>query len=270
MEPLMRLRDQMIQATEKLALWLLHFLRWAPNSERIAQRFADSAWAEIGVGHWRWAMFWGKCSVALHPAQPWGLTVLALAHVRRGDLAAALALTESAAPVVQANLRASEALGDVALELERLDLAEATYLQVLRVRPHDPRLLAKLAVAIRDQSRLDEAAVLLTRANELDPEDDYTLAALGETRVRQGNWQSGRDLLARSVEITPGLARSHYYLAVALAGLATTSGDRGPWRDALIAASQALALEPGNVEYRRFVDALTKSVRVREEDQSPG
>jgi tetratricopeptide (TPR) repeat protein len=89
-------------------------------------------------------------------------------------------------------------------KLDRLADMERALRHLIELRPNDGHAYNALGYSLADRSlRLDEALVLLEKANTLLPNDPYILDSVGWVNYRKGNHQRAIDFLKRAYEQRP-------------------------------------------------------------------
>ena len=104
-------------------------------------------------------------------------------------------------------------LGNVLLDLRRLDEAEASYRRALAANPHHPSALVALAIACRHLSRPDEAEASCRAALERYPANVEALSLLGELRADRGHFSEAEELFRRALSINPNFVFAYSSIA---------------------------------------------------------
>src|SRR5204863_390613 len=181
----------------------------------------------------------GRASEALHcaeealrqdPHDADALFLLGAAHYRDGDLAAAEARLKQA---IQANDKVAvfhSTLGNAGLAL-RIGR------RALEQDANNPRVMALLAAALRQEGSLEEAIGCAQRAVDLRPADGRSREQLGSLLLKAGSAQSALPHLEECVRLQPRSPQA--LLALAEAHMAL--GDR---EQASQLAQRSSALEP--------------------------
>ena len=87
---------------------------------------------------------------------------------------------------------------------KKFDAAEAEFKKVLEVDPDSPNALNYLGYMLADRNvRLEEAAKMIQRAVELDPENGAYLDSLAWVYYRQGKYSEAEPLLIRAIQQMP-------------------------------------------------------------------
>jgi tetratricopeptide (TPR) repeat protein len=215
------------------------------------------------------------------PGQPVAQLLLGVAHRRRGDLPAALAVLESLARaqpgwfaahhelgITQgAARRGDEAVASLRRALElKPDLgdawreladhlgalgdpegADAAYAQHLKFASRDPRLLEAGAALV--ENRIAQAEALLRAHLKQHPTDIAAIRMLAEVAARLGRFGDSEVLLARCLELAPSFTAARHNYATIL----NRQGKGGP---ALAEIERVLAQEPNNPNYRNLQAAI--------------
>lgn len=98
---------------------------------------------------------------------------------------------------------------------ERLDAAEAIYLEILAQVPDEPNCLHFLGILRHQQGRRAEAVELLQRAIELVPDHAGLWLNLGNVLIEAEQFEPAAQVLARAIELDPGSAMAHNNLGIA-------------------------------------------------------
>jgi len=157
-----------------------------------------------------------------------------IARFESGDAHGALADARRAATLAAPDPHLLAHLGNVALSLDRLDLAEGALERAVDLAPRSPRALNSLGIARERRGRPEAAYRLYLRALAAAP--DYTPAALHAAwiEVRAG---AGEKAAARASALPPS-ARRDVLRLVLEAELARRSGDATAAAEHLRAAAQ--------------------------------
>jgi tetratricopeptide (TPR) repeat protein len=118
---------------------------------------------------------------------------------------------QAAFEVLDAALKAKpeqpDLLYDYAMAAEKLDRLgdmERALRRLIELRPNDGHAYNALGYSLADRSlRLDEALVLLEKANTLLPDDAYILDSVGWVNYRKGNNERAIEFLKRAYERRP-------------------------------------------------------------------
>lgn len=152
-------------------------------------------------------------AIALKPRSMLGWLKRGETYFRRGDHRSALRDLRQATTLDPAALRPLELLGDTNLALERFARAADHYRTYLTLDDREHRLHYKLALALYQDGRADEARTVLTQAARLDdtvPEAHYLLGlCLAEARRHR---EAAR-ALERAVELSPSFLLAREALA---------------------------------------------------------
>jgi len=134
--------------------------------------------------------------------------------------------------------------------------AEAAFRRAFALRPRRATLASNIATALHGQNRDKEAEEMLHVALRLEPNLTGALANLGAVYAQQSRYAESLPYYRRAFAQDPGFARlaSNYSLAL----VARAAEERRAGR-ALVAKAQlqeALAVNPGDAEARRQLQAL--------------
>ncbi|MET0580554.1 MAG: sulfotransferase [Pseudoxanthomonas sp.] len=137
---------------------------------------------------------------------------IALGRARLGD--EAVAALRRAVKLKPDLPQAWLALGDHLMAMDDAQGADAAYANHLRYSTRDPQLLAA-ANALHEQ-RIPEAEALLREQLKRAPTDVAAIRMLAEVAVRLGRNEDAENLLARTLELSPGFhaARHNYALVL--------------------------------------------------------
>lgn len=147
-----------------------------------------------------------------------------------------------AAPQPQREFPAGAA--ELALQAQRdyqnrkYDLAEAKYLQVLKVEENNVFTLANLAATQMELNKLDLAKANLNKALEIAPNDAFSMSLLGLVKFREKDFAGARETLDAAAKLDPTNAQTQNYLGLALS-------ERGERIAAETAFRKAVKLAPG-------------------------
>ena len=115
------------------------------------------------------------------------------------------------------------------------------YLESLRRRPDDPVALVNLGLGLESLGRGNEAEALYERAALVRPTEALAHLNLGNARFRRGDLEGAIEAYRAAIRNDFGLARAHFYLAVALA-------NTGRPEEALPSLYDALEFAPDDEE----------------------
>ncbi|MFQ5590441.1 MAG: tetratricopeptide repeat protein [Phycisphaerae bacterium] len=114
------------------------------------------------------------------------------------------------------NPRAHENLGIAWERVGRLDKAEASLREAIRVQPDRASAYSNLGTIVSRLGRLDQAADLYRQALKIDPGYAFARVKLGEVLVRQGKIEAGISELRAAVRTWPRDPIARYALGNAL------------------------------------------------------
>ncbi len=129
-------------------------------------------------------------------------------------------------------------LGNALFKADRIQEGYAATLVEAGQRPHSTKVYAHLGYALLLMNRLDEAAVRLARALEIDSKNPQALDSLAMVRFRQRRYDEALTLYQSMMEVQPDNAQTH-------SNLGSTLYHLGRLEDALASFESALALDPG-------------------------
>jgi tetratricopeptide (TPR) repeat protein len=183
---------------------------------------------------------------------------------------------------------AQAALAALAWDRGKLDDARSAFRNAIDLDPSFVPAAVSLADLERNTGNEKAAEEILRRALAVNPDAGPIQHALGLSLIRQRQTAEAMSLLAEAAKNAPDDPRFGYVLAVALhdtgkpaearevlkntlsrhpydrdalMALVSYSMEAGQFADALDAARQLVALEPGRPEFARLVEQLTKQVR---------
>lgn len=137
--------------------------------------------------------------------------------------------------------KAWEELAEQYLELGRVADAVMAYRQAVTLAPAEPRLLAGLGAVLAIAGQPEAAGAALDLALKLDPQHLPALRNRAVLHLQAEQDMQAEPLIRDALSLAPRDAELHRYLAIALDGL-----DRH--REAVMAAEDAVKLDPGNKE----------------------
>lgn len=108
------------------------------------------------------------------------------------------------------------ALGTGLATTGAVEEAVQVYLEALRRRPDDPVALVNLGLGLETLGRGDEAEAVYERAALVRPTEALAHLNLGNARFRRGDLAAAIPAYRAAIRNDFGLARAHFYLAVAL------------------------------------------------------
>lgn len=133
-------------------------------------------------------------------------------------------------------------LGVDLMELGRFAEAEAAFRTALRLEKGPSDTTVRLALALRDQGKLAEAAAILNQLTSAGKEDASALAALSDVLLLLNRTGEALSTARLAVKQSPHLPAAHGALGWALIQSASRF-------EALNAFDRALALSPGELDY---------------------
>ncbi len=224
------------------------------RSRESATALSRIAWQEIAANRYTGAARYAESAIAADDTWTEGHRMLGLAHLRKGDSARARAAYERGLQQAPDDVQLLTYVGDLEAELKRYTEAEARYRRVVGMAEGHaelPEFRIKLAMAVLQQGRIEEAAGILDEARGLAPEHVRLLLAHGEVRLRQGRYEEALADFQEATGRDPSSPRGYLDLAYALA-------DLGRLDAAVAAATRSAELEPGNRDTKQFLAQLER------------
>ena len=175
----------------------------------------------------------------------------------RGDLADAYAFARES--VVQ-DPRFAGAYNTLGVAYQRRGLmakAAQAYSTALERDADNLPALANFANLLESQQRQSEASVLRARLSKLEAEPPFMHLDLGRAAVQAGDYRAGRDHLLRELRRDPDYHESHFWLALALAGL----GDAVGAQEQLTLAKKTSTTQRDQALYVRKLERLQATTR---------
>ena len=195
---------------EKTAAELREVLRREPSNAEAGHRLA---WVLLRQGRADECIALAESLKRSAPSAPL-FAVLADAHLKKGDTAAAAAALQRAVELSPAEPSYHFALGSAWLRQRRpdLDSSELSFRQFLKLRPDDAQGQLHLGYVLLKQKRHAEAREWLersVRANAGTPEAFYYLGL-----IAQGENEDARavELFGKSIQLAPTFAHAHVAL----------------------------------------------------------
>jgi tetratricopeptide (TPR) repeat protein len=142
--------------------------------------------------------------VAHHPNDIWGRCELALRSLQHGDLGGAEAQARSAVRLAPLSPQANAIIGLILLEQARGHAAEHHLRRAIELTQGvDATLLARLATALRQQSRLDESRDLFAQADAAAPGNFEILFGWARTEEAAQDFPRAAELFEQAVAAAP-------------------------------------------------------------------
>ncbi len=183
--------------------------------------------------------------------------LLGTVKAQMGDLAGAEAAYRQALVLEPGNAIAQEALGSLLLQTGRLQEAEASLRKALAAGATPARDL-KLATALGQLGRTDEAIQAVEAAIALDPQDASARLQLGDLYARQGELAQAQQAYQAALDRQPQNAQAHYALAQVAYRQCSPSA-------AVQSIGQAMTLAPDNSVFRVVQAGLLEAAGRRAE-----
>jgi Tfp pilus assembly protein PilF len=92
--------------------------------------------------------------------------------------------------------------------------------------PWNTHTMSNLVPVLNDLGRTAEATIVAGRLEQLDPNPAFRYFNLGLQAMREGDYKTARDLLAKEVDRAPYYHEFHFWLALAYVGLGETEKAR--------------------------------------------
>src|SRR5579884_1505376 len=171
------------------------------------------------------------------------------------------ALGASARPVLAPKAKGAFDKALQALNENKLDAAEKSIAEALKLAPSHPDVLYVQGVILLKRRQWGEAQSVLQKATQIDPRHARALSALGMAYVNDGKFEQAISPLQRSLEIDPGgwethfaLARAYYY--------------RGQYEGALKESQEAVTESQGAAPATELLLAQALTAMGRYEDSA--
>ena len=170
---------------------------------------------------------------------------LATYYERTGDPVKELPATEEAVRLSPDNARALSNLGRLYKRLGRLQDAKAAYTKALALDETDPSLYGNLGVVLSQERNFTEAARMMRRAVELNPNSADMLDALGFTYAQMpGHEADSKKAFEECVRVGEGLLKLRPKDAVLLSNVSKAYAALGDASKAMPMVQQSLLLAP--------------------------
>jgi tetratricopeptide (TPR) repeat protein len=118
--------------------------------------------------------------------------------------------------------------------MKKFDLSEAEFRKVLKLNPDNAGALNYLGYMLADRNvRLDEAAEMIKKAVDHDPNNGAYLDSLGWVYYRQGKFAEAEPILVKAVERSNGDATVHDHLGDVYFKLGKTRDAVAQWQKSL-------------------------------------
>jgi predicted TPR repeat methyltransferase len=179
--------------------------------------------------------------LAAEPDRADALQFLGVLRYRQGASAEAAALLGRALTILEGNTASAyNNLGNVLVEMRRVEEAVAFYQRALALRPEDPDPNGNLSIALRMLDRLDEAEAAIEKAIVFGPANPIFRYSLGLLRLQQHQPEAAIAALQAALQLNPdfAVARPALLRAMRRAG--------SPLEAALEVINEWLAREPEN------------------------
>ncbi len=139
------------------------------------------------------------------------------------------------------------------IEEGRFDIALAKLKTVLAAVPNNAETYFAMGNAWMGKEDTEQARVCYVHVLQLDPRHHRALNNLGVIAFQQKHFETAEKLLAASLTVEPGDAKTNYLLACARMARGDREGAQAP-------AAEALRLQPDREEYRKLNQELANPV----------
>ncbi len=181
------------------------------------------------------------------PDAPEAIAVLAQAHYRFGDSAAAESCWQKCLGLAPGYLDAYFKMAYIEMERGQYEKAEAHLRDLLKLTPESPYALVDLAETLIKQGRAEEATALLRQSLEIDPQSADAFVLLGSAHFQDKDYRAARDSFAAAATIAPEYPDAYHGLAAACARLGETE-KAGEYREEYeVLKSKAEEEDPGGL-----------------------
>ncbi|MGM9488775.1 tetratricopeptide repeat protein [Ideonella sp. YS5] len=136
-----------------------------------------------------------------------------------GDLNQAYAWARAAVAQDPSFASAQITLGVIYHRRGLLEPAEQVFRHALRAEPQNTQALADLSAVLSSQGRDGEAHEIRQQLARLETHPPFHYFELGRAAVQRGDFEAGRAWLQRELSRDPDYHETHFWLAVAYAGL---------------------------------------------------
>ena len=195
--------------------------------------------------------------VSLNPEARNAHRILSSELTKSGRLEEALAAARIAAAKRPDEAILHSMIGELLVNLKRLDEAEENFGRALEIDPsraNELRILSVLGLASWKQGRLQATEKYFRRALELDPRNKEALKHLAGSYFKRKRWQEALDLYRTLLEVDSEDATTHFNIGASLYYLGQSDA-------ALKNFKRALSLDPTLEQARTGLEELRKTVR---------
>jgi two-component system chemotaxis response regulator CheY len=96
-------------------------------------------------------------------------------------------------------------LGEALLETGEIEAAEKAFRQSMKLNPAQTDIFNQLGISLRKQNKLDEALRYFEQALGVAPNDEHLYFNAAQVHYLKNDGQAARPLLAKALELNPGL-----------------------------------------------------------------
>ena len=214
-----------------------------------------TTWRQAGIYRDNLSFF--SHIVSLNPEARYAHRILSRELTEAGRLEESLAAARIAAEQHPDEALSYSMIGELLVNLKRLDEAEENFRRALEIDPsgkNELRILSVLGRASWKWGRLQAAEKYFRRALELDPRNREALKHLAGSYFKQKRYQEALDLYRTLAEVDPDDATTHFNIGASLYYL-------GQSEAALRNFKRALSLDPTLEQARTGLEELRKTVR---------
>ena len=214
-----------------------------------------TTWRQAGI--YRDNLTFFSHIVSLNPEAQHAHRILSRELTEAGRLEESLAAARIAAEQHPDEALSYSMIGELLVNLKRLDEAEENFGHALKIDPsatNELRILSVLGRASWKWGRLQAAEKYFRRALELDPRNREALKHLAGSYFKQKRYQEALDLYRTLAEVDPDDATTHFNIGASLYYL-------GQSEAALRNFKRALSLDPTLEQARTGLEELRKTVR---------
>ncbi|MFC0503843.1 tetratricopeptide repeat protein [Micromonospora costi] len=227
----------------------------AASDRSAADGFLQRALLLAELGRYDEAAAEAAQTIALEPANPVALTLLARLHLAAGRPGEALTLADAAVAAAPGTVPPLVARGMALGDLERWAESARAADEILAIGPNDANA-QRSAAAILAGSRNGQTALNAAwRAVELDPEAPQSHLALGLVAANMRLFDLAERAYREALRLDPELARAQHDIGVIRL-------EQRRWSEALQHLAEAAAMSPGQVNSGRTISAGVRQLVV--------
>jgi len=182
------------------------------------------------------------------------MTALANMQIDTGDLAGAIRTTAKLKKQAPEEAVVYNLEGSIAYRMDKLDTAVATLSKALTINPDYPSALKNRALTYSKQEKYDLARADLDRLAPMAPQDGQVHGMLGDANLALDDFPAAiraYEQARKLIPTSPSYAANHAH-ALGLAGF---------YKEALVAADEALKLAPKNKALQKYLQPLVKKYK---------